>query len=114
MIALLLASALAQEDHRAPAVEAIELSPVAVPEGPAQAVRARPGDELAQIIQGLPAGSTLTLAAGLWKGPVVLDRPMELRGEAGAVLTGEGHGSVLVVAAADVTVRDLRVTGGAT
>jgi nitrous oxidase accessory protein len=44
-------------------------------------------------------------------GPLVLDRPTVLLGAPGAILRGDGKGSVLVVAAAGCVVRGLRIEG---
>lgn len=51
---------------------------------------------------------TLRLAAGVHEGPIVLDRPSRLIGEAGAVVRGG-----IVVDSDDVIVRDVTVLGGA-
>ena len=51
---------------------------------------------------------TVRLAAGVHRGPIVLDRAQRLVGEAGAVVRGG-----VVVTADDVVVRDLTVEGGA-
>jgi parallel beta-helix repeat protein len=50
---------------------------------------------------------TVTLAAGVHAGPLVLDRSQILAGEPGAVVQGG-----IVVTADDVTIRDLTVIGG--
>jgi len=50
---------------------------------------------------------TVTLAAGIHRGPIVIDREETLRGEPGAVVRGG-----IVVRADGVTVRDITIVGG--
>lgn len=113
MIWLLAAlSALAGEHDAAPP-PTVDLGDGAViPEGPPRSVTPAPGADLQALISELPAGSQVRLQPGFWRGPLVIDRPLELSGEPGAVIDGGGHGTVLVVAAPDVVLHDLRVTGG--
>jgi nitrous oxidase accessory protein len=66
---------------------------------------------LAQFLDRAAAGDALRLAAGLHRGPVLLDRPVSLVGEPGARIDGGGAGSVITVDAAGVTVSGLEVTG---
>lgn len=54
---------------------------------------------------------TLRLGPGIHHGPLVLARPTVLLGTPGAVLRGDGRGSVLVVAAPGCVVRGLRIEG---
>lgn len=110
MIPLLLRLALGQDDHSAPAppVPVVEAGPI--PEGPPRELRIESGADVAAAVRGLPAGSTLVLAPGLYRGPVVVDRPLLLLGD-GARLEGGNAGTVLAVVADDVTVRGLTVAG---
>ncbi len=64
-------------------------------------IAARPGDEL-------------RLAAGTHDGPLVIDRALTLTGMPGAVVRGNGTGSVIRVEAAEVVVRGLGITGSGT
>ncbi|MBO3274404.1 nitrous oxide reductase family maturation protein NosD [Pseudomonas schmalbachii] len=66
------------------------------------------GDLQAWVERSSP-GTTLVLAPGIYRGPLVIDRPLTLQGEEGAVIDGGGHGSVLSVRAADVTVEGLEL-----
>jgi nitrous oxidase accessory protein len=59
-------------------------------------------------------GDTLILAPGRHAGPVVLDRPVTLTGEPGAVIDAGGTGSVVTITAPDVTLRGLTLTGSGT
>lgn len=99
-------------EHDAIAPPVVAVAARAVPDGPPIEVSAAPGEPLQDLVSALPRGSTLLLRAGRHQGPLLLDRPLTLVGEPGAVLDGGGTGSVLLVAADDVTVRDLHVTGG--
>ena len=72
--------------------------------------RVAPGG-LAEALAGATPGEVLVLAPGLHEGPVLLDRPLTLRGEPGATIDGGGTGSVIVISAPDVTVRGLTVQG---
>jgi len=74
------------------------------------AVPARPG-ALASAIAQAQAGDVLRLQAGRHAGPVLIDRPLTLRGDGQAQVVGDGTGSVITVDAADVTVRGLEISG---
>lgn len=109
---LCLAGAVWAGDHEVAAPPSVAVAAHPVPPGPARAVEAAAGADLQALVWSLPAGSTVTLSAGTFTGPLVIDRPLTLTGRPGATLTGAGAGSVLVLAAADVTLANLRVTGG--
>ena len=70
-----------------------------------------PGEALQPLIDAAPAGKVLRLAAGRHAGPVKVARPVSLVGDAGAVLAGPGRGSVVEVAAPDVRIEGLEITG---
>lgn len=113
ILALLLVSLLAlAQEHAAPVLTEVGGAAASIPAGPPRQVRAVAGEDLTAIVHDLPAGSSLVLATGVHRGPLVLDRPMTLSGEPGAVISGAGLGSVLTVAADDVRLHDLRITGG--
>ena len=61
-----------------------------------------PGDYLAAAVAAARPGDELILSAGVHAGPVTVDRPRTLRGEAGAVLDGGNEGSVVNVTAPSV------------
>ncbi|MDP2305572.1 MAG: nitrous oxide reductase family maturation protein NosD [Pseudomonadota bacterium] len=111
MILAWVSLALAQE-HVAPAPPPVPVAAAPVPPGPPREVRALPGDDLAALVATLPAGSRVVLAAGEHPGPLAIDRALTLEGEPGAEVVGDGVGSVLIVAADDVTVRRLGVRHG--
>lgn len=55
-------------------------------------------------IAGAPPGATLHVPAGLHNGPFVLEKPVTLLGEKGAVLRGDGLTHVVAVRAPDCTI----------
>lgn len=57
------------------------------------------------------AGDVLVLEPGQHAGPVVIDKPIVLRGKAGAAIVGNGQGSVITIASAGVAVRGISVSG---
>jgi len=71
-----------------------------------------PGDSLSDVISSVPAGSVVHLEAGTHVGPFVIDRPIELVGEAGAIVSGPPDTPAVVIKSDEVTVRDLVVSGG--
>ncbi|MDF1721613.1 MAG: hypothetical protein P1U65_13130 [Minwuia sp.] len=74
-------------------------------------VPARPG-ALVSAIQAAAPGDVLRLAPGVHAGPVVIDRPLVLPGDAGnTTVEGSGEGSVIVVQVPDVTIRSLTIRG---
>jgi len=76
----------------------------------ADAIHVSPGaGALQAALEAAPPGAVLRLAAGVYSGPVVIDRTLTLEGAPGAILDGGGRGRVLSVAAPDVTVRGLTV-----
>ena len=64
---------------------------------------------LQRAIAAAKAGDTLHLKPGVYRGPVVIDRPLTLLGQPGSVLDGGGVGRVLTVAAPGVTVQGISV-----
>ncbi|HEY0920637.1 nitrous oxide reductase family maturation protein NosD [Devosia sp.] len=70
-----------------------------------------PGGGLQAAIAGARPGDVVRLQPGTHDGPVTLDIPLTLEGEAGAVVVGNGAGSVITVNAADAVVRGLEIRG---
>jgi nitrous oxidase accessory protein len=91
----------------------LALAVLAAPLGAAAETRVvEPGPgALAAAVAGAAPGDVLILAPGLHEGPVLLDRPLTLEGREGAVVEGNGRGSVVTVAGADITVRGLEIRG---
>jgi nitrous oxidase accessory protein len=69
------------------------------------------GDALRAAVAAARAGDVLLLMAGRHAGPVVISRPLVLRGAQGAVVDGGGSGRVITVDAPGVTIEGLTVTG---
>lgn len=67
--------------------------------------------DLQTMIDTAAPGSTVTVPAGTYIGNFTIDHPLTLVGEPGAVLDGQGDGSVLTVAAPDVDVSGVLVRG---
>lgn len=75
---------------------------------PAVEYRANPdGPPLQQIINDAKAGDIISLAQGLYQGGVLVDKPLTLHGDPGAIIDADGHGDVIRVEATDVTIRGL-------
>ena len=74
--------------------------------------RVAPGaGNLAAAIAGAAPGDVLTLDDGAYLGPVVIDRPLTITGPRDAVVDGGGTGTVITLAAPDVTLSGFTVTG---
>ena len=58
-----------------------------------------------------PAGGTLSVQPGVYRGALVIDRPLTLVGVGHATLQGDGTGTVLTIRAAGTVVRDLMIEG---
>lgn len=67
---------------------------------------AAPGG-LAAALADAASGDVVRLPAGVYAGPVVIDKPLTLEGEAGAVIDGRGIGRTVEVRAPDVVLRGL-------
>lgn len=71
-----------------------------------------PGETaLAAAVAAAASGDTVILGAGDHSGPVVIDRPLHLVGEAGARIVGNGKGRVVTVDAPDVSLTGITITG---
>ncbi len=77
----------------------------------ADPVRVAPG-ELKTALADAEPGTHLHLEAGEHAGGITIDRSIELTGDPGAVLDGGGRGSVLTIAAPDVTVQGVTLRNG--
>ncbi len=77
----------------------------------------RPGAGVAlqSLVDAIPSGGKLDLAPGTYAGPVVLSRPIAIDGAGRrAIVDGGGKGTVIVVQADGVTLRDLVIQGTGT
>ncbi|WP_237152824.1 nitrous oxide reductase family maturation protein NosD [Oryzibacter oryziterrae] len=68
-------------------------------------------DALAATLKIARPGDTLRLGTFDYAGPIIIDKPVTLEGKPGARVVGNGLGSVITIAADDVTLTGLTVTG---
>ncbi len=66
---------------------------------------------LAAAIAGADPGDVLVLTGGAYPGPVTIDRPLTVTGPREAVVDGGGKGTVITLAASDITLSGFTVTG---
>ena len=66
---------------------------------------------LQPLIDAAPAGSVLKIPAGDYAGPVLIDKPLIVDGEDRVSVDGGGKGTVFVIDAQGVTLRNLRLQG---
>ncbi|MCP5025476.1 MAG: nitrous oxide reductase family maturation protein NosD [Actinomycetia bacterium] len=62
------------------------------------------GVPLQDIVDDAPPGTIITLDATVYTGPVLIEKPLTLRGVEGSVIDGQGIGHVIEVLASDVTI----------
>lgn len=74
-------------------------------------VRPARAETLQQQIDAAAPGATLTVPAGIYRGGIVITRPLTLLGVGAPVILGPGQGKVVHVAAEDVTLRGFRIAG---
>ncbi len=67
---------------------------------------------LQDAIDKAPAGSILKLPKGVYKGSIVIKKPLSIIGkEDGVIIDGEGTGTVIEIKSPYVTIKNLTVTG---
>ncbi len=66
---------------------------------------------LASAVAHAAPGDRLLLAPGTYQGPIVIDKPLTIDGDAGAVIDAGGSGTVVKLLASDITVRGLTLKG---
>lgn len=69
------------------------------------------GFDLAAALAAAAPGATITVPAGTYPAPLVIDKPVMLVGEGLPVLQGDGSGDVVTITAPDVTLRGFAVRG---
>ena len=67
--------------------------------------------ELRDKLARTASGGTLTVQPGVYRGALVIDRPVTIVGVGHPVIQGDGTGTVLTIRAAGTTVRDLMIEG---
>ena len=66
---------------------------------------------LQEAIDNAPEGSILKLPAGVYKGSIVINKPLTIVGkEDGVIIDGEGNGTVIKTTGSFITLKNLRVT----
>jgi len=66
---------------------------------------------LQEHIDAVAPRETIHVESGVHAGPIIIKKPLTLIGEPGAEIRSKGSGKVVTVAANDVTLRGLRITG---
>jgi nitrous oxidase accessory protein len=69
------------------------------------------GQSVQAAIEAAEAHAVVRLGPGLHEGPLVINKPLSLAGEANARLEGPGAGSVITVNVSDVRIEGLEITG---
>ena len=67
--------------------------------------------DLQRRIDAAPPGATITVSAGIYSGPIVINKSLTLVGHGQPTLQGNGQGKVVHIAAPEVTVRGFRIRG---
>ncbi|MBF0093326.1 MAG: nitrous oxide reductase family maturation protein NosD [Magnetococcales bacterium] len=80
-----------------------------LPEGARASTHILTNGDLRSAIAAAAPGDVLHLPPGVYDGQVVIDKPLVVEGEPGAVVEGTGTGSVIRIEAAGVTVRGLTI-----
>ncbi|MFC5386626.1 nitrous oxide reductase family maturation protein NosD [Aquamicrobium segne] len=83
----------------------------AAPSGAAEREVMPGAGSLARAIAGSAPGDVLKLVDGVYQGPVTVDRSLTITGPRGAIVEGNGKGSVMTLAAPDITLSGFTVTG---
>lgn len=73
---------------------------------PSARASSQPFDLTAAVAAAQP-GDTITVPAGTYAGPLRIDKSLTLQGEGEPIIDGGGQGDVIVVSAAEVTIRGL-------
>ena len=87
---------------------AVALALILAAPAAAATVAVQPG-ALQGAVRDAAPGDVLVLAPGVHPGPVVIEKPLTLRGQPGAIVDGGGVGQVIRIVAPDVVVRGLTV-----
>lgn len=61
--------------------------------------------DLKAALANAQPGATITVPAGVYAGPLQIAKPVVLAGQVGAIIQGTGHGDVITISAANVTLR---------
>lgn len=80
----------------------------------ADVVALESGANIQKYVDSAQPGDTIRLSAGEYSGPLILNKPLTIQGTEGAVIAGNGQGSVITVTASDVKIEGVKVTGSGT
>src|SRR4051812_26181942 len=103
------------EDNTLAATPALRHAPGHVPDG---TVLRAPGDTgpdrtdwLIAALRDAADGATVQVPAGLYRGPLTIDRPVHLHADPGAHLRGDGRTHTVAIRAAGVTLDGFEISG---
>ncbi|MDR9436995.1 MAG: nitrous oxide reductase family maturation protein NosD [Thiohalophilus sp.] len=65
--------------------------------------------DLVEVIANANAGDTLLLEPGEYRANLIIEKPLTLQGQTGAIIDGNNHGDVIRIRSSDVTIRNLRL-----
>ncbi len=97
--------------HLAPLAFAAALLLWAGSNAGAEEIRLPPGSDVQAAIDRAADGDIVVLQSGEYRGGLKIARAIKLRGDVGAVLNGEGRGSVISVSAPGAVVERLTIKG---
>ncbi len=103
--------------RRAPALAAAGLLLLTARPASAEEWVVGPGGDgrgLAEAVAAASPGDTIVVRGGVHPGPLVVDKPLVLAGEDGAVVDGGGRGTVVVLSAEGIVFRGFTVRGSGT
>ncbi len=76
----------------------------------AKEITVAPGQGVLQkAIDAAEAGDTLLLTAGMYSGSININRSLNILGKSGSIIDGEGSSHVIIVSAADVLIKGLKI-----
>ncbi len=93
------------------AVAMIMMATVALVAAPVSITAQTPTGDLQALIDAAQPGDTITVSAGAYRAPLLIDKPLTLEGQGWPVIQGDGSGDVVRITAPDVTVRGFEVRG---
>lgn len=70
-----------------------------------------PGSDLAGTLERIKPGGTIRLAGGIHEGPITIDKPLRFVCDDGAIVKGNGTGSVITVSSPSVVVSGCQIRG---
>lgn len=71
-----------------------------------------PGESLIDAIAAADPGSVIHIEPGIYRGPLIIDRPVELVGTEGVVLEAAADRPAILITSDDVKVQNLTIEGG--